>query len=162
MAKRIGLARTEALIEGLKRELTMGNAKLSGLSKATKAAAASSTTTLTAADSGKVILLAPNAAICILPAPVVGLHFTIVHTGAFDSTKSEVRTDAGTTLLRGGHSAKNGGNCTKPGSTDDRAEFLAGTEAGDHIEVICISTTEWFTRGLSATSAGITYTDGGS
>ena len=137
-----------------------GEARLQTLP--TKAVAAGGTTTLTSADSGKVILLAPNAAVCVLPEPSVGLHFTIVSTGAFDTTKSEVRTDAGTSLFRGGSSAKNGGDCAKPGSTDDRAEFLAGTEAGDHIEIICISTTEWFVRGIASTSTSITYTDGGS
>lgn len=161
-SKRIGLARMEALIENLKRELAMGGAKLVGGYLSTKAAATATTTTLTKEDSGKVILLAPNAGVLVLPAPVVGLHFEIVHTGAFSSTKSEVRTDAGTTFFIGGHAAKNGGNCATPGATDDRLEFLTGAAAGDSVQLICVSTTEWAVRGVTATSTSITYTDGGS
>jgi len=153
--KRVGWARIKSLINENQNSLKMRK-------RVTKAAAASSTTTLTAADSGKVILLAPNAAVVNLPSPEVGLHFEIVSTGAFDTTKSEVRTDAGTTFFIGGHSAKNGGNCATPGATDDRAEFLTGTSAGDSILLICVSTTEWMVRGLASTSTSITYTDGGS
>ena len=61
-SKRVGLARMEALMENLKRELAMGAASLSGVNKATKSAATSATTNLEAADSGKVILVAANAA----------------------------------------------------------------------------------------------------
>tara|TARA_Y100000310_G_scaffold291092_1_gene318773 strand:- start:90 stop:542 length:453 start_codon:yes stop_codon:yes gene_type:complete len=127
----------------------------------TISAPASTTTTLTKNDSGKVVLLAPNAAVCVLPAPIVGMHFTVIHTGAFDTTKSEVRTDAGTTLFRGGSNSRDGGDTATPGANDDRIEFLATTVAGDHVEVICISTTEWMVRGSSKTTTSITYTDGG-
>ena len=130
--------------------------------RGTVAAPASTTTTLTAAQSGSVVLLAPNAAIAVLPAPSVGLNFTIVSTGAYASATSYVGTDAGTTLLRGGSNARDGSDCATPGATDDRAEFQAGTVAGDHIEVIWISATEWFVRGSSKTASSITYTDGGS
>ena len=125
-------------------------------------APASTTTTLTAAQSGSVVLMAPNAAIVVLPAPSVGLNFIILSSGAYATATSYVRTDVGTSLYRGGHSAKNGGDCNIPGSTDDRAEFGSGTQHGDHIEVICISTTEWFVRGIASSAASITYSDGGS
>ena len=153
--KRVGWARIKSLINENQNSLKMRK-------RVTKAAAASSTTTLTAADSGKVILVAPNAAVVNLPSPEVGLHFEIVSTGAFDTTKSEIRTDAGTTFFIGGHAAKNGGNCATPGATDDRLEFLAGATAGDRVSIICVSTTEWAVTGTTATSTSITYTDGGS
>ena len=154
--------RSVNLLRKIKGDFNVSAAGFHVQNRPTINAAASSTTTLVAADSGRVVLLAPNAAICVLPAPVVGMSFLIVHTGAFDTTKSEVRTDAGTSLFRGGHAAKNGSDCAKPGSTDDRAEFTTASEAGDHIEVVCISATEWFVRGIAATSTSLVYTDGGS
>jgi len=153
--KRVGWARIKSLIDENENALQIRK-------KVTKSAAASGTTTLTADDSGKVILLAPNAAVLVLPAPQVGLHFEVVHTGAFASTKSEIRTDAGTTFFIGGHAAYNGGNCATPGATDDRLEFDTGATAGDSVQLICVSSTEWAVRGITATSTSITYTDGGS
>ena len=57
--KRVGLARTQALIEGLKRELTLGGSGLQGVTRPTKSV--SSADSLTAADSGKVITLTGTA-----------------------------------------------------------------------------------------------------
>ena len=54
--KRIGLARMEALMENLKRELAMGNATMSGLN-AKIIDVTSATKTLAAADSGSTVLL---------------------------------------------------------------------------------------------------------
>ena len=123
---------------------------------------ASTTTTLTAAQSGSVVLLAPNAAICVLPAASAGLNYIIVSTGAYATATSYVSTSAGTVHFRGGSNARDGSDCATPGATDDRAEFQAGTVPGDHIEVICLSATSWLVRGSSKTASSITYTDGGS
>ena len=50
--KRVGLARTQALIEGLKRELAMGGTAMTGVERIVEAKTASFT--IAAADSGKV------------------------------------------------------------------------------------------------------------
>ena len=115
------------------------------------------TTTLTKNDSGKVVLVAPNAALVVLPAPVVGLNFIFVSTGAYATAASTITTDAATSLLVGGSSAKNGGDCDKPGGSDDKISFTTDTEAGDYVELVCISTTQWFCRGLAAGSATTAY-----
>ena len=60
MAKRVGLARTQALIENLKRELNLNGSSVAGIDQKVVnvvGAGSSSTITLTAADSGKVYLV---------------------------------------------------------------------------------------------------------
>jgi hypothetical protein len=60
MAKRVGLARTQALIENLKRELNLNGSSVAGIDQkvvSVVGAGSSSTVTLTAADSGKVYLV---------------------------------------------------------------------------------------------------------
>tara|TARA_Y100000593_G_C4200068_1_gene281411 strand:+ start:112 stop:564 length:453 start_codon:yes stop_codon:yes gene_type:complete len=77
-SKRIGLARMEALMENLKRELAMQGTSLSGIERGTKSV--SSTGALTAADSGKIVTLTGSAFTLSLP-PVSGtegVHFWIV------------------------------------------------------------------------------------
>ena len=78
MAKRIGLARTQALIENLKRELQMNGTQLTGAEKKTKSVTAAAS--LTAQDSGKIIVLAGSAFTLTLP-PVAaseGVFFDIL------------------------------------------------------------------------------------
>ena len=77
-SKRIGLARTQALIEQLKRELTLNGATLVGVERGTKSV--TSTGALTAADSGKIVTLTGSAFTLSLPAVsgTEGVHFWIV------------------------------------------------------------------------------------
>ena len=59
-SKRVGLARVEALVENLKRELQLNGSTLVGTKQGVEAvtgAGSSSTKTLTAQDSGKVYLV---------------------------------------------------------------------------------------------------------
>jgi len=155
--KRVGLARIEALMENLKRDLAMGAGTFSGLSLATKAAPASTTTELTAADSGKVILMAPNAAAIVLPTPVVGMSFRIVLTGAYATapcTIKTVTTDGSVFFV--GHSvsaASDDGNVSDNNS-NDVITFGSATLAGDHVELVAISTTEWWAVSSAQTGNG--------
>jgi len=80
--KRVGLARTQALIQGLKREIQLNQSQLVGGKKKTIALTNVATTskTLTADDSGSLITLDPstNTATTItvtLPSPEAGLEF---------------------------------------------------------------------------------------
>ena len=77
-SKRIGLARMEALMENLKRELAMQGAQLTGIERGTKSV--SSTGALTVADSGKIVTLTGSAFTLSLPAVsgTEGVHFWIV------------------------------------------------------------------------------------
>ena len=86
--KRVGLARTQALIENLKRELTMGGSTLSGV-KTGMPSTVTSDTTLTAADSGKVIRfdIASSDVTITLPTTVTaGLTYTFLCVGASAQT----------------------------------------------------------------------------
>ena len=75
--KRVGLARTQALIENLKRELSMNSSTLNGTKLGVKSV--SSSTTLTAADSGKVIWWdASTSNTLTLPAAAAGLHYKVI------------------------------------------------------------------------------------
>ena len=87
-SKRVGLARTQALLENLKRELSMGSAAMGGLLASTTTATAG--TELTAADSGKIIFVTQASGTVTLPAPTAdgsaGLifHFVVVTTASAD------------------------------------------------------------------------------
>jgi len=75
--KRVGLARTQALIENLKRELTMGGTQLTGTKLTVKSV--TSSTTLSAGDSGKVIFWDASTSNTItLPDAAAGLNFKII------------------------------------------------------------------------------------
>ena len=77
--KRVGLARIEALMENLKRELSLGQATLVGHKKNVKTMSTSGTT-LTADDSGSYCLFAAAATTTVtLPAPQVGLELSLIH-----------------------------------------------------------------------------------
>ena len=79
--KRIGLARIEALVENLKREVAFGaGTTLKGFRKQV-VLSGGGTTTLTAADSGAFCIFDTAAASNFtLPAPKLGMHFTFIQT----------------------------------------------------------------------------------
>ena len=88
--KRVGLARTQALIENLKRELNLNGSSVAGLDqKVVNAvgAGSSSTVTLTAADSGKVYLVtsADGTQTFTLPALTSGFNIEIIVTVLSDN-----------------------------------------------------------------------------
>tara|TARA_Y100000592_G_scaffold99916_1_gene177766 strand:- start:4179 stop:4655 length:477 start_codon:yes stop_codon:yes gene_type:complete len=75
-SKRIGLARTQALLENLKRELSLNASMLKGIKRETIACTAASATTLTAEQSGALVVLSGGSAATVtLPAVADGLHF---------------------------------------------------------------------------------------
>jgi len=83
------LARTQALIENLKRDLALSGTGLSGVTRPTKSVTSASA--LTAADSGKIITLTGTAFTLTLPpvAASVGCYFDIVVGAAEDYVISE-------------------------------------------------------------------------
>ena len=87
--KRVGLARTQALIENLKRDLTLVGLGLQGLTRPTKSVTA--TGALTAADSGKIITLTGTAFTLTLPgvSASAGCYFDVVAGAAANYVISE-------------------------------------------------------------------------
>ena len=88
-SKRIGLARMEALMENLKRELAMQGTSLSGVERVTRSI--TGTASLTAADSGKIITLTGSAFTLSLPAvsASAGCYFYVVAGAAENYVISE-------------------------------------------------------------------------
>ena len=89
-SKRLGLARTEALLENLKRELQLNGSTVVGSVQKVEAvvgAGSSSTKTLTAQDSGTVYLVnaADGTQTFTLPALTSGFHIEIIVTVLSDN-----------------------------------------------------------------------------
>jgi len=80
MGNRVGLARTQALIENLKRELSMNQSTLKGeLQQVVSLTGAGATKTLTADDTGAIVKMGgSNASTVTLPSVSVGLKFRFV------------------------------------------------------------------------------------
>ena len=92
--KRVGLARTERLVENLRRELALGGASLTGNKQVVMSKSAAYT--LAAEDSGKLIQQAGSAFTLTLPAvsTSAGIVYDIVATAANDYVISENAADS--------------------------------------------------------------------
>ena len=158
--KRVGLARVEALIENLKRDLA-----LDGSSLHFKKASSSPTgtgTVLTSADSGKVIFMDASSANTItLPAIsdlTAGWHIKVILTatgaaGIINTASSENKL-AGHVVEQ----APAGTNHTVTADTDaDRITFVDGGAPGDYVEIITDGT-KFYVSGFSALEDKITLT----
>ena len=91
--KRVGLARIEALIENLKREIALGGATIVGnLHKVSTITAADGSTTLTSADSGTVyfVSLAGGSHTFTLPALTSGFNIEVIVTVVAGSTARDL------------------------------------------------------------------------
>ena len=155
-SRRVGLARTQALIENLKRELQMNGSILMGENE--KTIAASAAKILTAADSGSTVIWTHDAGTgynITLPKCAQGLKFTI---------KFELGTAIAAHHITVGDAADRFFGVAKVWSTaaDDTAvqskakaatgaKFLhcqsdlgtTGGNAGDIIELVAIDDTHW-------------------
>jgi hypothetical protein len=136
-SKRIGLARLEALVEGLKRELAMGSAVLRG--KGFQPVAQAVTAAVAGADisagSSHVTVTSGNANHWVnLPAPVVG---NIIH--IFVGTNGcELRSSAPATI------AINGGA---------GADYESALPANSLTVCVCTSATTWVAYEVAANGA---------
>ena len=165
--KRVGLARVEALVENLKRELSLGQATLVGHKKNVKTMSTSGTT-LTADDSGSYCLFAAAAeTIVTLPAPQVGLEFTFVTT--VTATGDHVIRTA--TLNTDGFL---GGVITNSTTADNSDCFSADADgsndhitlngsttgglAGTRVHLVCIDGENWAVDGQIVASGGTVAT----
>ena len=143
--KRIGLARTQALIENLKRELQMNQAVVVG--DAHKVITITATTqVLTADDSGAVVFLGGgSAATATLPAVQSGLKFTFIVTSA-----QQHIINGGATKMKGMVTAVAAGPTVsqQKNSAGTQITFNSSAIAGDRVDVVCDGT-NWYVSGMT-------------
>ena len=154
--KRIGLARIEALMENLKRDIQWNQATLSG-AKREVVASGGGTTVLTVDQSGAYCLFdTATASQFTLPAPAVGLEYTFVTT--VTATQDHVVTvnTANTDGFLGGvltNSTSAGSADCFSADADGSNDFITmngsttGGLAGSRIHVVCIDGENWAVDG---------------
>ena len=144
MGNRVGLARTQALIENLKRELQMNGSSLSGVKDGVVALTADKT--LTALDSGRIITAAAK-----------GLYYKFV---VVENTPSNAATIVATsTLCFGSVLADFNGTLsvvanTTPGTGFTTATITTTTEQGSYLEYRCDGT-NWYVNGSGTDASAI-------
>lgn len=112
--------------------------------------------TLTAADSGKVLLLNhANGHDITLPAPASGLVFEFIVALAFDTSPWNIATNAGANVIQGGAIVN---SVFVAASDEDNIEFDEGAEAvGDFVRLVCDGT-NWLCSGVGAGAGAIVFT----
>ena len=160
-SKRIGLARIEALMENLKREIQFGTGTRLVGAKVKVKSVGDATTTLTAADSGCYCLFDnADASTVVLPAPVAGLEFTFVTTVTATSDHviktATLNTDG---FLGGVVACSTGGSADSfSADADGSNDFITlngsttGGLAGTRIHVCCIDGENWAVDGQVVSS----------
>tara|TARA_R110001583_G_scaffold8506_4_gene40599 strand:+ start:3958 stop:4473 length:516 start_codon:yes stop_codon:yes gene_type:complete len=170
MAKRLSHALLEARLEGFAEELDLSNttikdAAYTGFVKGT------ATVALTAAQSGRTIIVGPLAAglaadsIFTLPTAADGLQYRFVYVGgAADAQDFQINTGSDTNFFIGGviqHDigGEDGAAYHPNLSSNSRINVLT-PDAGTWVEVYCDGT-NWFLAGWisSATNTGVTFAD---
>jgi hypothetical protein len=146
-SKRVGLARTQALIQQLKRELQMGGSTLKGTTQQIVTLSGSGATkTLTADDSGAIVEMGgSNASTVTLPAVEKGLYFRFVATTAHAHI-----INGGATSLEGGyHHNTNAATVARVAITNKSSLTLHNSNSakGDTLEFWC-NGTDWFVSGI--------------
>jgi hypothetical protein len=152
--KRVGLARTQALIENLKRELQMNGTSLAGLKERTLTTTAD--TTLTVSDSGKTIFLDGSTTHDVtLPPAATGLTFTfflVDATADVDIVQSAAAED-----FVGNITAHNGKDTALSSDTKIIFDQSGGAAAGDWVQVTCFNDDDWYVVGLSSTATAVVF-----
>ena len=144
-SRRQGLARTQAMIENLKRELSMGGSKLAGTKEAFMEV--SSNTTLSPGDSGKVIMLNGSTAdsnfTVTLPTPAKGLTFKFV-LKANSASDTEIQIDAGSgNTIRGTFQVPGNSSFASSHASNQYRGFGDSAKQGDTLELVCTGTDRW-------------------
>ena len=154
--KRIGLARVEALLENLKRDIAFGaGTVLSGYRLSVKDITAN--TTLTTADSGKIVLVDPTTTTLItlptISTSLSGWHCSIVldesETGADTTMDQKVNVDlgSGTNLANVGLILEvDGAAGDHAVANDDFINCSAAASPGDRFDIFTDGT-RWYVYG---------------
>jgi len=138
--RQIGWARIRSLINENQNELFH-------LKQGYKVVAAD--TTLTAADSGKVILMGTNGVDITLPAATVGMSFTVIQTGDYATAACTVIAGTGDFMAGAVAGPSTAAANLADGSSDLTATFGSATLAGDQITLVSNGTL-WFVSGTAA------------
>ena len=166
MAKRLSHALLEARLEGFAEELDLSNttikdAAYTGFVKGT------ATVALTAAQSGRTIIVGPLAAglaadsIFTLPTAADGLQYRFVYVGgAADAQDFQINTGSDTNFFIGGVIQHDIGAAYHPNLSSNSRINVLTPDAGTWVEVYCDGT-NWFLAGWisSATNTGVTFAD---
>ena len=126
---------------------------------------AEATYTLTAEDSGKTILLTPNASALVLPSPSVGLTFKVIQSGAYATAASTIKTATtdNSVFFVGGYASGDSSDANNSdNNSNDVITFGSATLAGDFVEITCITATTWAVSGFAQSghnSNGIVFSD---
>jgi hypothetical protein len=153
-SKRVGLARTQALIQNLKRELSMNASMLKGIKRETVACTTASATTLTAQQSGALVVLSGGSAATVtLPAVADGLHYEI-----FARTAQAHVVLAASAVIQG--AIYDNANDSTDGAIDRQAVnngmriTLANAAVGDRL-VLTSDGTNWYLHGWTNDTATV-------
>jgi hypothetical protein len=174
-SKRVGLARIEALIENLKRELALGGSQLKGVQCVVDTITADKT--LTEADSGTYYMLdaadetaAVSITLPVLSADILGTHYTftvtdpsnlgfLIKTGDLTDTSGDMF--VGYLMLgadqAGDTSGAANGRCVVPGANDavihlDANLADSGGNIGTTIKCTAVTATRWSVEGVVITA----------
>lgn len=141
MGNRVGLARTQALIQGLKRELALTNSTLNGV-KVGMPDTVTADTTLTAADSNKVVRfdIASSDVTVTLPSAAKGLTVKFLCVGA--GAKSLLIDSGSGVTITGAAYLKDvsAGTVTRTAHSNRKLGFGDNHLVGDCCEIVCDGT----------------------
>ena len=147
--KRIGLARVQALIEDLKREVQLNQTTLVGsLQKTISLTGAGATKTLTADDNGALVILGgSNASEVMLPPVLDGLRFTFYATTAFDHVVgAQTAVIQGVVYDNNDEPAGDAGSPARTAVADKSDITLVNPAIGDSLEFYSDGT-NWYVKG---------------
>ena len=146
-SKRVGLLRTQALIENLKRELQMNQSTLKGTAQQiVTLSGAGASATLTANDSGAIVEMGgSDASTVTLPAVEKGLYFRFVATTA----DAHVINGGDGSIEGGYHHNTNAATVARVAVTNKSSLTLHNSNSakGDTLELWC-NGTDWFVSGI--------------
>lgn len=162
-SKRVGLARTQALLENLKRELSMGNTKFVGTSRGigNDGSAITADTTLTVADSGKLILIDASSSgnfTITLPTAEAGLEFEFLTINDHHAA-AEVLVDTGSGVKIQGMTMKVATDMEDGAIAHHDNQKLGlgdATKRGARFKLTCYSSTRYIIQQAESTTTWIT------
>ena len=159
--KRVGLARTQALIQNLKRELSMNSSNLTDVNiKRRVIDLDEATKTVTAAESGAIFTFDGTACTVTLPQAAVGLEYTFVFAATAVSSIVTTQTADGLAgALLTTTAALNNTNLSATttivdswATTIDTMTFNGTTQGGlvgSWVKVVAVSATMWAVSGVN-------------
>ena len=169
--KRIGLARTQALIENLKRELDFGagttfrGQRMKAETVSSVGTYAAPSKTMLTADSGMVLFIDCSTVNIVvqLPSPEAGFHCKIIMATASDNeaTKDFVLTTGSDSTDIGGHIRQGGNSVIEITNASSCVAFDTSDGAvtvGDFLDVYCDGT-DFYVVGTTVTAATIDIAD---